>query len=96
MPFASQVQAGKDQGPRIWTRGLEWNLGKCSHRGSVTVSECPLIETTIPLPYALSSSDGRPSAIGNFLSTSNHLKEDTVMVTTEAEIIWTMEIREDR
>ncbi|UZJ55159.1 hypothetical protein CBS101457_004479 [Exobasidium rhododendri] len=65
IPFASQVHGGDDTGPRIWTKGLEWDL------------------------------DGRRSAIGNFLSTSNHLKEDTIRVTTEAEIIFTLEVRED-
>jgi thiamine pyrophosphokinase len=41
------------------------------------------------------SKDGTPSAIGGFLSTSNHLKEEEVHVTTENEIIWTVEIQAD-
>jgi hypothetical protein len=41
------------------------------------------------------STDGTPSAIGGFLSTSNHLKEEQVTITAEGEIIWTVEMRHD-
>lgn len=38
--------------------------------------------------------DGEVCTIGGFLSTSNHLQDDYVYVKAEAEIVWTMEIRD--
>lgn len=38
-------------------------------------------------------SEGEACAVGGFLSTSNHLQDETVEVETDKEIIWTMEIR---
>lgn len=85
MPLISQVQKS-ETGTRIWTKGLEWDLGR---------NRLGLDEESNAYLNLFSVSDGTPSAIGGFLSTSNHLKENQVHVKTEGEIIWTMEIRKD-
>jgi thiamine pyrophosphokinase len=87
LPFAAQLDANTPPfAPTIVTSGLEWNLGE-----SVESAPKGLHADQNFQCYA----DGEQSAIGGFLSTSNHLKADIITIEVDAPILWTMEVKED-
>lgn len=92
-------------GPKVRTRGLEWDLGKCRfvYPCSSDAEDFDFIGmnphfrmTHFPGSFfRFTSTDGQtPSAIGGLLSTSNHLIGDgTVEVETDLPVYWSVELK---